>query len=250
MSPVTVVSRFTPLAIALAAALALPQAALADSAQERYDKAAELVQAKKFPEARKELEQAVKLDPKHVPSRRILASLLRAEGLHEAAAKHLEAVADVAEGDERTKVVNECANAYCAAAQKLASSSDAKKKRDELCEKAILWYRRLLDIDPSVDFALLNLGTMQCLEEKWADAQASLEKFLEAHPDDLGALFNLARCLEETEAAPHEKAIAAWEKYIAAAKPDPKKKGDVKYAEDRVKALRKDAAAKEKPKKK
>jgi len=228
------------LALALAAIVLLAPAARADTAEERFQKAGELISAKKFPEARKELEAAIKLDPKHVPSRRVLGSLLRAENLPEAAAKHLEVAAENASDDDRTNATLECANAWCAAAQKVATTGEGSvKKRNDLCEKAILWYGRVLALDPALDGVVLNKGTMQCLAEKWAEAQATLEGYLEKHPDDESALFNLARCLEETEAAPFAKAIAAWERYVEVAKSEPKRKGDIDYAKARIKALKK-----------
>jgi tetratricopeptide (TPR) repeat protein len=240
--------RWAALALALAAGLASPLPARAqDSADARYEKAAALVQEKKFADAKKELEAAIKLDPAHVPSRRVLAALLRSEGKHEAAAKHLEAA--LAASPDDPKIMVELGNAWKDAAQRAAQESvTSTKKRDELAQKAIDAYRRCLEKDAAgYEGVTATIGGLECLMGKWAEAAATLGRYLEAHPDDRPALWNRAQAVDHT--GPPEKSVEAWEAYIANAKGDPQAKKDVAFAEGRVKAIKKDAAKKD-PKKK
>ncbi len=222
----------------LAAALAaFAAAAFADSAQERYDRGAALLKERKLSDAKKEFEKAVELDPKHVDARRILAELLKKEGKPEAAAKHLEKALEVE--PENVKIMGEIGNAYAEAAQNAAREAiQSMEKRDKLAAKAIEAYRKVIEKDPEFAPALYNLGTMQALSEKWADAMATLKTYVEKKPDDRRGLFNYAQACDKTP-APVETTIGAWRAYIEAAKGDPvlKKDKDVAFAEGRVKAL-------------
>lgn len=216
-------------------ALGAAAPALADSAAERYAKAGELIQAGKLKEAKQELEQAVRLDPKHVDSRRVLASILKKEGKHEAAAKHL--VAALEAEPESVKLMSEAANAYADAA--VAAARDAStKKRDELAARAADLYRRVYEKDPEFLPALYNLGTMHCLMERWAEAAATLEEYVAKKPEDARGLFNYAQACDKAS-APAAKTLAAWEAFVAAAEGDPRAKKDVSHAKARIRALRK-----------
>lgn len=215
--------------------LSLPGAALADSAQERYDKAAELIKAKKLPEAKKELEKAVELDPRHTAARSVLAAILKKEGKPEAAAKHLEKAVEAE--PENAKLLGELANCWFDAA--IAADRDkvaSAKKRDECAAKAIELYNKAHEKDPTWVVGLY-IGTLQALCEQWKEAAATLEAYLKERPDDVRGLFNHAQALDKGGLG-NEKAAAAWEAYVAKAKDDDKLKRDVAFAQGRIKALR------------
>jgi predicted Zn-dependent protease len=218
-----------------AVVLLLPAAALADSAQERYDKAAELIKAKKLPEAKKELEKAVELDPKHVDAQSVLAQLLKREGKPEAAARHLEKAIEVKPDD--AKLRGELANCWFdAAVQADREKVTSTKKRDELAAKAIDAYNKGHELDPTWVVGLY-IGTLQALTEKWKEAAATLEAYVKERPDDLQGLFNYAQACDKADAG-KDRTIAAWEGYVAKAKDDARAKKDVAFAEGRIKALR------------
>lgn len=222
----------------IAAALVLAAApALAETGQEHYEKAAELIQARKFADAKKELEACVKLEPGHVDARRVLAELLKKDGKPEAAAKHLQAAVEVE--PESGKIWNELANCWADAAVAAARESvTSTKKRDDCAQKAIDAYRKVREKDPEFLPPLYNIGTMLCLMEKFADAVPVLEEYTQKKPEDKAGFFNYATACDKG-GAPPEKTIAAWEAFIALAKDDPKAKGDVAAAQKRIKALKK-----------
>ena len=226
--------------VALSGGFALPGAARADgTAQEHYDKAAELVQAKKFADAQKELEKAVAIDPKHVESQKVLAALLKRDGKLEAAAKHLEAVLEVEPDD--VKVRAELGNTYATAAEKAAQDqilATSTEKRDKLAGKAIEAYRKVLEKEPDFAPVIFNLGTMQSLTERWADAVTTFDAYVEKKPDDARGRFYDAQACDKAN-ADLAKTIAAWEAYLPLGKADAKQKKDVAHAEARLKDLKK-----------
>lgn len=223
------------LAFAFGVFVATP--ASGDSAQERYDKGAALLKARKLAEAKREFEKAVELDPKHIDARRVLASLLVKEGKPEAAAKHLEKVLEVE--PENVKVLIEVGDAYLEASENAAREAiTSTEKRDKLVAKAIGAFEKAHEKDPESLPALFKLGTAQGMAGSWAEALVSFEKYHEKKPEDRGGMFNLAQACDKSS-APAEKTIAAWKAFVEAAKADAAAKKDVAYAEGRIKALEK-----------
>jgi tetratricopeptide (TPR) repeat protein len=201
-----------------------------DDALVQYDLGSAYVLSKDFAKAKKAFEKCVKLSPDHIEARRVLASLLAREGKDEAAARVLEPAVEKSPDDQKLRT--ECATAWAKAAQ--AARASASRCR-ECADRAIAHYRKLLEGAPDFEPALYNVGLMQVLTERWADAESSLARAVEQNPDDLAALYNLAVAREH--AAP-ERAVETWETFIEKAKKSPQFKRDVPYAESRVKALR------------
>jgi len=235
------------------------------SAGLQYTLAQAAIVERKIPLARKHLERAIRIDPKHLDARLVLSTVYRAEKKPKKALQLLQGIlkenpknggalrgmGDL-EGDARRyeaaaawyekalladpgdrKALRLLATVWSRAA--VEQRNGPRAKRDEYGKKAIDAYRRILRLNPDFHEIHYNLGTIALLCERYDEAAEALEHYLEKRPEDARGLFNLAQVREKQE-RPAE-ALAAWRRFLKVAGKDKKYKKDIPTARSRIQAL-------------
>lgn len=112
-----------------------------------------------------------------------------------------------------------------------AQTQSSRALRDHKLETARGYYEKALQIDPTDEKALCNLGSLYLNQRKTAEALDTFEKVLEHNPNSALAHYNLAIMFAETKI--YREALVEFE---AAAKADPD--GDIgQRARDNVKII-------------
>ncbi|MGI5066061.1 tetratricopeptide repeat protein [Treponema putidum] len=79
-------------------------------------------------------------------------------------------------------------------------------------KEAINVFKKILELDPANNYALVGLGDAERKNNKFNDAIKFYKQCLEHHPSNNYALFGLADCYKSMNQFP--KAIAIWEEYL------------------------------------
>jgi tetratricopeptide (TPR) repeat protein len=94
----------------------------------------------------------------------------------------------------------------------------------EKFKDAAKWYQQAVQKDPKSFFGWRGLGFALGHEKRWVDAAAALEKARAIKPTDLDVLLGLGD-IYSSELEEYEKALTAYEEYLAAGGQDPSVQG-------------------------
>jgi tetratricopeptide (TPR) repeat protein len=109
-------------------------------------------------------------------------------------------------------------------------------RQEKRPQQAAEYFRRAVEADPDSARDWSNLGAAHLEAREFAEARDALERAVELAPRDPRPLFNLATCLERLERT--RQAASVWRRFVEAAEGQPQYRGQIGYAQRRLRALR------------
>ena len=111
-----------------------------------------------------------------------------------------------------------------------------KKKKDN--KKAINYFGKAIYLDPQNFESHYNLANIYQQQQNFSRAQKHFESALSLKPKHYLSAYNLAIAIESSDPENYDANIAAWEKFLAIARKNPKASKYIESTEQHIKDLK------------